>query len=340
MAKAERQRITILGAGCVGASLGMALRNSPNADRFEVVGHDREPSRARRAQARGAFDRVALTLGGALERARFVILAVPLESLRETLADVGAILAGEEGVVLTDTAPLKAPVLQWAEALLPRGCHFVGGDPFPAPQEGRWQLAHGLEAARDDLFRDAIYALVPAPQAHPGAVRAVAEMAQLIGAQPLLMEAQEHDLARLLTDTLPAFSAAALIAATATRPDWEEARKAAGYGYATATAAVALHDAPSLRMMAMLEREALLPRLDRLLQELGELRERLAAGDAEALEQRFAEAGRLRAEWMARARARHWEIELPAASIPNLFRRSMQAVVGRFGADDEEPPTA
>ncbi len=340
MAKAQRQRITILGAGCVGASLGMALRQSPNADRFEVVGHDREPGRAHRARQMGAFDRVALTLGGALERARFVILAVPLESLRETLADAGAILAGEEGIVLTDTAPLKAPVLQWAEALLPQGCHFIGGDPFLAPQGGRWQLARGLEAARADIFHEAVYAITPQARTHPGAIRAVAEMAQLIGAQPLLMEAREHDLARLLADALPAFSAAALITATASRPDWGEARKAAGYGYATATAAVALHDPPSLRMLAMLEREALLPRLDHLMQELGALRERLAAGDAEALEQRFAEASRLRADWMARARARHWEIELPAASIPDLFRRSIQAVVGRFGADDEEPPTA
>ena len=337
MAKAGRQRITILGTGCVGASLGMALRNSPNADRFEVVGHDREPLRARRAQAMGAFDRVALTLGGALEGTRFVILAVPLEGLRETMADVGAILAGEEGVVLTDTAPLKAPVLPWAEALLPQGCHFVGGDPFLAPQEGSWQLAHGLEAARDDLFREAVYALTPAPQSHPGAVRAVVEMAQLIGAQPLLMEAQEHDLARLLSDALPAFSAAALVAATATRPDWEEARKAAGYGYATATAALALHDAPSLRMLAMLEREALLPRLDHLLQELGELRDLLAAGEAEALERAFAEAGRLRADWMARARARRWEAEIQTAAVPDLFHRSMQALVGRFGAGGEEP---
>ncbi len=338
MGQTERQRITIIGTGCLGASLGMALRNSPNAARFEVIGHDRDPLKARRAQTMGAFDRVALTLGGALETARFVILAVPLEAMRETMADVGAFLDGEEGVVLTDTAPLKTPILHWAGELLPQGCHFVGGDPFLAPQEGQWQLARGLEAARDTLFHDAIYALTPAPHAHPGALRAVAEMAQLIGAQPLLMEAQEHDLTRLLSDALPAFSATALLAATTSRPEWEEARKAAGYGYATATAAATLQDAPSLRMMAMLEREALLPRLDRLLQELSDLRDHLAAGDAEALEQHFAEAHRRRTAWMRESQARQWEVEPHATAIPNLFRRSMQAVVGRFGADDEEPP--
>lgn len=340
MGRTDRKRITIIGGGAIGASLGLALRASPNAARFEVVGHDREPLTARRALKAGAFDRVALTLGGALERAAMVILAVPLAALRPLLADVGEILADADGVLITDTATLKAPVLRWAEEHLPAGLHFVGGDPFLAPQEGRWHLARGLEAARADLFHGARYAIVPPARGHEGAVRTMADLADLVGAEPLLMEPLEHDMARLLAEMLPAFAAAALVQSTARRPGWREARRAAGYGYATATAAVALHDAPSLRMMAMLEREALLPRLDRLLQELGELRERLAAGDAEALEQRFAEAGRLRAEWMARARARHWEIELPAASIPNLFRRSMQAVVGRFGADDEEPPTA
>ncbi len=337
MGRADRKRITIIGSGAIGASLGLALRASPNAARFEVVGHDREPLTARRAMKAGAFDRVALTLGGALERTVMVILAVPLAALRPLLADVGEILADVDGVLITDTAPLKAPVLRWAEEHLPAGLHFVGGDPFLAPQEGRWHLARGLEAARADLFHGARYAIVPPARGHEGAVRTMADLAALVGAEPLLMEPLEHDMARLLAEMLPAFAAAALVQSTARRPGWREARRAAGYGYATATAAVELEDPESLRMMAMLRREALLPRLDAFIEAAQALRRRLAEGDADSLEAAFAAAQQARAAWASAAHAHRWEFEPTMPPLLDLFRRTAQAVVGRWGAADEEP---
>ncbi len=332
-----RRRITIIGCGYVGTSLGLALRASPNAGRFEVVGHDREPLTARRAWKMGAFDKVAVTLSGALTGAAIVVLALPLAEVRQALIDVGVILRDEVGVLVTDTAPMKAPILSWAAEVLPTALPFVGGDPFFAPQEGRWSLARGVEMARADAFRDAHYAIVPQADVRPDAVQALAEMATLIGARPLLMDPLEHDRVRLLIDALPALMAAALVESTAGRPLWNEAGRVAGYSYATATAAAELEDAVSLRMMTLLEREPLLAEMDALLAVLRRLRESLAAGDAEMLEKALASAQRRRAEW---ARARHTGGELLIASstaTPDLFHRTMRALLGGLGpsADDE-----
>ena len=76
------QRIAIIGTGCIGTSIGLALRQSADADHLEIVGHDRNPGVARQAKKLGAFDRVDFNLDIALNGAKLVILAVP-DSLPE-----------------------------------------------------------------------------------------------------------------------------------------------------------------------------------------------------------------------------------------------------------------
>ncbi len=51
----NRQRITIIGTGCIGASIGLALHQSRDADHLEIVGHDREHGHARMGQKIGCF---------------------------------------------------------------------------------------------------------------------------------------------------------------------------------------------------------------------------------------------------------------------------------------------
>jgi prephenate dehydrogenase len=323
----RRRRITVIGTGCVGASIGLALRDSPDAPTLEVMGHDRELARARRAQGHGAFDRVTFNLDLALEGARLVILAVPLAAMREALADVGRLLAPGDGVVVTDTAPLKAPVLAWAEELLPEGAHFVGGDPFLAPGTGGWEPLAGPEAARADLFEDATYAITARSEDHPSAVRAVANLALVLGATPLFMDPTEHDATRVIADAVPAVVATALFQATAAAPGWAEARKAAGHGFATATVAAA-GDAASQRMLALLGRDALLRGLDAVLARLEALRDHVAAGDAEALEAAFAQVAEDRATWLAESRERAWEIEPRTLTQASLFQRTLKTLFG------------
>lgn len=324
----DKQRITIVGAGCVGASIGMALRQSPDADHLDVVGHDRELATARHAQKLGAFDRVEFNLHLALADAKLVLLAVPLSALREVLADVGRLLDANAGVVISDTTPLKVPALQWADALLPPGNYFVGADPFLAPGVGGWEPLSTGGDARADLFARAAYAITARAVDHPSAVRTVTNLALALGAEPLFMDPAEHDAARIIGDATPAIIAAALFQATAGAPGWAEARKAAGRAFATATAGVADADTASQCMTAMLGRETLLRGLDAFQEQLSALRSIIAAGNAEALEQTLSNVAQARAYWMAESRERIWDIERGATNQDGLFRRTMQTLFG------------
>ncbi len=324
----DKQRITIIGAGCIGASIGMALRKSPDADHLDVVGHDRDLATARHAQKLGAFDRVEFNLHLALSDAKLVILAVPLSALREVFGDVGRLLDANAGVVISDTAPLKVPVLQWADELLPPGNHFVGADPFLAPGMGGWEPLSTEGDARDDLFARATYVITARAAGHPSAVRAVTNLALVLGAEPLFMDPAEHDAARVMGDAVPALIATALFQATAGAPGWAEVRKAAGRAFATATAGAADTDSASQRMVALLGRETLLRGLDAFQERLSALRAVIAEGNAETLEQTLGNVAQARAYWMAESRERVWDIEQGSTNQDGLFRRTMQTLFG------------
>jgi len=80
-------RITIIGLGCVGSSIGLALRKQEPS--LEVLGHDIDPAVARRAAQMGAVSKTHWNLPAACERAAMVILALPLPAVRETLEVLG-----------------------------------------------------------------------------------------------------------------------------------------------------------------------------------------------------------------------------------------------------------
>ncbi|MBN1246750.1 MAG: prephenate dehydrogenase/arogenate dehydrogenase family protein [Anaerolineae bacterium] len=323
-----RDRITIVGTGCIGTSIGLALRQSKDADHLEIVGHDRDAGQARQAQQMGAFTTTAINLSIALRDAQLVILAVPLAELRETLQDVGRLLDTDQNIVITDTAPLKQPAFAWAEAALPRNAHYVAGDPFLAPGAGGWEPLRGVADARPGLFHEAVYAIIARAEDHPSAVRTVANMALVMGATPLFMDPAEHDAVRLIGTTVPALSAAALVRATVDAPGWEEVRRAAGRAFATATAG-APGDLASARMVALLGRDTVLRGLDALVGQLEALRQMVADGDADGLEAMLASAAEDRARWIQQSRSRSWQAERQGIEQDSLFGRTLRTMLGR-----------
>jgi prephenate dehydrogenase len=322
-----KQRITIVGTGCIGSSIGLAIRRSRDADHLEVVGHDKNPSRARRAQKQEALDRAALNLGNALDGAQLVILAVPLAALREVLADVGRFLPEGSGIVVTDTGPLKVPAIRWAEDLLPAGVHYVGGDPFLAPGIEGWEPLRGLVSASEHLFEKAVYAVTARAEDHPSAVRTVTNLALTLNATPLFMDPIEHDALRTLTSAVPNLIGTALFRAAAEAPGWQEGRKAATRDFATATAA-ASGDIPSRRMMALLNRSTVLRGLDAVEAQIQALRRLVDEGDAEALESQLAATAEGRIHWITESTTRNWQDKAQSIQKASLFERTLQALLG------------
>ena len=144
-------RITIVGMGLIGTSLGLALKKADLG--LEIVGTDRDRAVSGTAKRMGACDSTQNNPLDAIRGARMVILATPVGGIREMLKLYGPEL--EPGVIVTDTGSTKAEVLAWAEEFLPDTVSFVGGHPMAGKE------LSGPVAAEADLFQNATYCIIP-----------------------------------------------------------------------------------------------------------------------------------------------------------------------------------
>jgi len=315
----SKPRIAIVGLGFIGGSIGLALHQA-EAD-FEIVGHDRERAAANQARKIGAVDKTDWNLVSACEGADLIVMAIPVGGIKDTLAAIGPYL--EPGCLITDTASIKTPVVEWAEEILSKEVHFVGGDPIV----GDAGTSGGIDAARADLFSGAIYCLTPAPGAAPDAVRLASDFVYLLGAKPYFLDPVEHDGLMAGVDHLPFILSAALMGVTVESPSWREMRRLAGGAFENATRFVSA-DSTTYRDACLVNGENIVRWIDACSGKLGELKETILAGDTEELGRLFEEAMIARRRWLKAREKGDWEgqpSEIPgmASFMGQLFGLGM-----------------
>lgn len=267
----QRARITIVGTGLIGASIGLRLCSLPNRN-FEVVGIDRDPEQIRTALKRKAVDREARSYEEAVSGAGLVVLAVPILAGERAMRDVAPYLA--PGAVVTDTFSTKNEVLSWAAQYLPEGVSFVGGHPMAGKE------VNGAGAADASLFEGATWAIVPSPTASEEAVRTVVGMVETLGAYPAYFDAAEHDQLTAAISHLPLFLSVALFRMVRDSPSWEDAALLAGPGFRDVTR-LASGDPVLAQGIWRTNRDAIVHWLDRFARQLNELRSLVADPERE-----------------------------------------------------------
>ena len=141
-------KITIIGTGLIGTSLGMALKKAQI--KAEIVGSDRDRGIANRAQKMGGADSTESNPIRAVKGAKVVVIATPIMTIEEIMKLIGPEL--DEGCVVTDTGSTKASVLKWAEEHLPSKVSFVGGHPMAGKEISGPDAAPGRPLPGRDLL--------------------------------------------------------------------------------------------------------------------------------------------------------------------------------------------
>jgi prephenate dehydrogenase len=274
------ERITIIGLGLIGGSMGLALK-AAKLTGIEIVGYDKDAHAAGDARRLRAVDKSERSLHRAVRDARLVIIATPIMGVRGVMEE----MAGElpEGCVVTDTASTKAIVMEWASQLLPATVSFVGGHPMAGKETS------GVQNADADLFAGKAYCISPAPDASEGAVQLVTGIVQLIGARPFFVEADEHDRYVAAVSHLPLILSAALFTLVRSSPAWPELSSLASSGFLDVTR-LASTDAELSHDICLTNREGVMHWLDRVAEELGRYRELLQEGREDELFENFARA--------------------------------------------------
>ncbi len=319
-------QITIIGTGQVGASVGLAL--GEQKDLFIRVGHDKDMRMANRAKELGAVDRVDGNLPGSVAKASIVILSLPMDQIQETLQIISNDLLEE--VVIMDTAPVKSQVIQWAMQVLPPKRYYIGLVPVINPAYLD-TTASGVEAARADLFKNGLVAIL-SPQGVPSeAIKLATDFSQMLGAGHLFMDPVELDSMMAATHILPQLMAASLLNITVGQPGWYEARKLAGRPYAALTAADEFEEPPALATQALAAQEHLVRWIDSLMGDLYTLRQQLSTGDAEKLQEALEHTRTGRQKWLSERRNANWAAHETGTNVSLPSSRDIFARMFTFG---------
>lgn len=323
-------QITIIGLGQIGTSVGLALAD--HTDLVYRVGHDRKFEIAKQAEKLGAVDKVSNNLPHAVENADLVLLSLPMDQIRETMAFIAQDL--KDGAVVIDTGPGKETTASWAAELFPEGRHYIGLTPV-INAAYLHAVESGIDAAREDLFDDGMMAIVAPPRSSSEAIKLAADFTRLIGAIPYFADPAEVDGIVAHTHILPQLLAAGLLNATVDQPGWHDSSKMAGRAFAEVTAPVAhLSEPQTIGAAVFLNRENVLRSIDTTIAALQSLRADIAEGNQKALNEKLERARQGRERWWRRRQAVQTDSEDATAEqgIPtgDLF--------GRFFGLGKRPP--
>ncbi len=200
------RQITIIGAGLIGGSLGLALKKH----RFQgrIVGCDRAPV-LERAREKGAIDLGHTNAARAVRGSQVILLATPVGAILDLIERLGP--AQPARTLLTDVGSTKLEVVSRARAVLGKSAarRFLAGHPMAGKEQC------GVEFADPDLFQGAAWFLTPLAGQNPyaGLSGEFLEWVEKFGARIASMDAAEHDQLCAWISHLPQMIATALAAA-------------------------------------------------------------------------------------------------------------------------------
>ncbi|MFI6388471.1 prephenate dehydrogenase [Nonomuraea sp. NPDC050540] len=188
------ETVLVLGTGLVGTSIGLALRQRG----VSVLLADRDLGAVRLAREMGAGQE-----WHSGEQVDLAIVAVPPDHVATELR---GLQRRDAARFYTDVSSVKAmPIARGVELGCDMGLYVASH-----PMAGREKAGPG--AARADLFLGRPWALCPTEAARPEAKRAVLELIELCGANPVEVSAEEHDRAVALVSHAPHVAASAVAA--------------------------------------------------------------------------------------------------------------------------------
>ncbi len=290
MSAALGKKVTLVGVGLLGGSVGLAVKAADEAVR--VVGVGRRQQSLRKALDAGAIDEATLDVSEGVAGADLVVLATPLSAYEDHLAAMAAALPRR--ALVTDVGSTKGIVVRLAESILGRGGPFVGSHPMAGGER------HGVEFARADLFVQATCIVTPTRHTPPGLVRRLERFWKALGAATVRLSPARHDRAVARVSHLP-HVLAAIIVAGQRRSDLP----LAGGGFLDATR-IASGDPDMWSQIVLTNRKALLAAIDRAEEDLTHLRDLVEIGDGPGI-RRFLIRAKQRRDALAAERLRRRE---------------------------------
>ncbi|MDD4362848.1 MAG: prephenate dehydrogenase/arogenate dehydrogenase family protein [Atribacterota bacterium] len=178
----EFKRITIIGCGLIGGSVGLTLKKKKYA--VEIVGIDHEQI-IEKASSLGAIDWGTTEIRKGVEGADLVILATPVKEIIKLMTEIKPFVSAN--CLVTDTGSSKERILIEAQKIFCDKCDFIGGHPMAGLENG------GIEFAQAGLFSNKPFISVEKKGNKLQARQKMTNFIKMINAIEIKLRAIEHD---------------------------------------------------------------------------------------------------------------------------------------------------
>jgi len=257
------RKLTIIGPGLLGGSIGMAARQRKVADKVAIWARRLEA--ADQAFTLGAADEAGSDLRCAVADADFIVFATPIGVMQSLALQIAPLIS--PACVVTDVGSVKYPVVTALSELFPK---FVGSHPMAGSEQA------GIEAARRDLFDNAACIITPQPDTDKPAMQTVYDFWKKLGCQVWTLRPEQHDEIIARISHLPHLVAAAVVNIACT--DGAKPLDFVGPGFKDFSR-IASGPPEMWTEICQENRHEIGRALDTLIEELGKLRAALANND-------------------------------------------------------------
>ncbi len=272
-------KIGIIGLGLIGGSLARAFRKKSKIDRIVAVDTDREAGM--RAMAEGVIDAFSTPAEGfgILDGSDLLLICTPFQTIGRFMPEIAKLSVG----ILSDVASIKKPVMD-----LIRLPNFIGGHPMAGSERT------GYACSNASLFENALYVLCVGEGCTVSEleIRAFEDLIRSIGAAPVRMSAQEHDMRVAVISHLPHVAASALSLLASRQNDSHMAALAAG-GFRDITR-IASADPGLWAGITEASSPALVPVLEKYIELLEQVKSQLKNHETRGVESFFSEGAHYR----------------------------------------------
>lgn len=284
------EKVTIVGVGLLGGSLGRVLRERKLAAR--VIGCVRRRESIAECRRARAVDVATLNYADGVADADLVVLCTPIARMASLLKDILPHL--KRGAIVTDVGSVKGSVVKELESLAASaGAHFIGSHPMAGSEK------MGVLASRVDLYQGATCVVTPTKKSNRRALLAVEKLWKSVGARVLRLAPEAHDQLVARSSHLPHLLAAQLVTHVLGGKASPEQAALCATGFRDTTR-IASGSPEMWRDIAVANRQFLAKDLEQFMGELRALHKLIRRGDEKALSRFFEQAKERRDAWCGR----------------------------------------
>lgn len=276
-------KLSIIGVGLIGGSLGLALKKSLK-DEIYIVGYGRNKDNLTEAKKLGAIDNIALNLKDAAN-SDIIYISTPVLKIAPIIKEMTPFL--KPNTIITDAGSTKGEIFSEIKSILPKNIYYIAGHPMTGREKS------GVVAARADLFNNKTYIIITDDETPQNAYDRLMNMLKNTGAKFGYLPIESHDGAASVISHLPHIAAAGLVHLLSQSENLDTAKYLIGGGFRDTTR-IASSNPDMWADILMTNKDAIARDIDRYIKILSDIKSAVIAKDRDKFYAFFDESKKFR----------------------------------------------